>query len=74
MDASEAELEFGTRTMVDVLNEQRDFFKAKRDLAKARYEYIINNLALKQATGQLRVEDLAVINHWLINPPPPIES
>lgn len=65
VEASEAGLEVGTRTMVDVLTEQRNLFRAKRDYARARYDYIINSLALKQAAGTLNPGDLAIVNQWL---------
>ncbi|HYE34169.1 TolC family outer membrane protein [Methylocaldum sp.] len=65
VEASEAGLEVGTRTMVDVLTEQRNLFRAKRDYARARYDYIVNSLALKQAASTLSPEDLALVNHWL---------
>jgi outer membrane protein len=65
VEASEAGLEVGTRTMVDVLTEQRNLFRAKRDYARSRYDYIINSLALKQAAGTLNPGDLAIVNQWL---------
>ncbi|WP_133716560.1 TolC family outer membrane protein [Methylocaldum gracile] len=65
VEATEAGLEVGTRTMVDVLAEQRNLFRTKRDYARARYDYIINSLALKQAAGTLNPADLAIVNQWL---------
>ncbi|BBA34106.1 type I secretion outer membrane protein, TolC family [Methylocaldum marinum] len=65
VEASEAGLEVGTRTMVDVLTEQRNLFRTKRDYARARYDYIINSLSLKQAAGTLNPADLAIVNQWL---------
>lgn len=65
LDATEAGLEVGTRTLVDVLNGQRDLFRAKRDYADARYDYILNSLTLKQAAGVIAENDLVVINGWL---------
>lgn len=63
--AQEAGLEVGTRTIVDVLNAQRELFGAERDRARARYTYLLNGLRLKQAAGILTREDLAQINQWL---------
>jgi outer membrane protein len=68
LEASEAGLEVGTRTMVDVLNEQRNLYEAKRNYAKARYDYIINSLLLKQAASILQREDIELFNRWLIGP------
>lgn len=63
--AIEAGFQVGTRTSVDVLNAERDVFRAKRDLAASRYDYIIDTLTLKQAAGTLSREDLGLINAWL---------
>lgn len=66
-NAIEAGFQVGTRTTVDVLNAKRDLFRAKRDFADARYLYVIDILNLKQAAGTLAVDDLKLINSWLLN-------
>ena len=63
--AQEAGLEVGTRTTVDVLNAQRELFRAERDRAQARYTYLLNGLRLKQAAGILEPDDLDPINDHL---------
>jgi len=65
LQATEAGLEVGTRTTVDVLNSRRNVFRAQRDLAQSRYDYILNTLRLKQVTGQLQVTDIEQVNRWL---------
>jgi len=65
LEATEASFEVGTRTMIDVLLVQSKLFQAKRDYAKARYDYITNSLSLKQATGVLMREDVEAVNRWL---------
>ncbi len=65
LDATQAGFEVGTRTMVDVLNAQRDLFRAKSNYAKVRYSYILSGLQLKQAAGTLSAQDLEQINRWL---------
>ena len=60
--------EVGVRTEVDVLNAQQQLFSAKRDLAQARYSFILSQLRLKSAAGQLSEEDLAEVNRWLRSP------
>ncbi len=65
LEATEAGLEVGTRTTVDVLLARSDLFEAERGYARARYDYIINTLLLKQAAGVLVVQDLEQINQWL---------
>ncbi len=65
LQATEAGFEVGTRTIVDVLNAQRELFRATRDLARARYDYVLNSLRLKQAAGLLAESDLLQVNGWL---------
>ena len=64
-EATQAGFEVGTRTIVDVLLSQRELFRAKRDYARSRYDYILNTLRLKQAAGTLNVADIEAINEWL---------
>lgn len=65
LEATQAGFEVGTRTTVDVVASQRVLLQAKRDYARARYDYILNTLRLKQAAGTLTPEDLHGINTWL---------
>ncbi|WP_130471790.1 TolC family outer membrane protein [Candidatus Magnetaquicoccus inordinatus] len=55
----------GMRTMLDVLAAERDLFRAMRNLADARYRYILGALRLKFTAGQLGEQDLSHINEWL---------
>ncbi|MBL3591158.1 MAG: TolC family outer membrane protein [gamma proteobacterium endosymbiont of Lamellibrachia anaximandri] len=65
LDSTQAGYEVGTRTIVDVLNVQRNLFSAQTDYAGSRYDYILNGLQLKQAAGNLTQSDLEGINAWL---------
>lgn len=65
LEAAEAGLRVGTRTMVDVLATQRNLYRAKRDFAQARYDFINNGFLLKQAAGSLSRADLEAVNTWL---------
>lgn len=65
LEATQAGFDVGTRTLVDVLNSQRDLFAARRDLAQSRYEYILNTLSLFQASGALDESDVELVNTWL---------
>jgi len=67
-NATQAGFEAGTRTAVDVLLSLRDTFAAKRDYTTARYEFLLNTLKLKQATGTLSEKDLAGVSKLLIKP------
>lgn len=64
-EAIEAGFQVGTRTSVDVLDAQRDLFRARRDLSEARYSYMLNVLRLKRAAGTLAQDDLELISIWL---------
>lgn len=65
LEAAEVGLEVGSRTMVDVLTEQRNLFKAKRDYHQARYDYVVNGFLLKQAAGILSRDDVEQANGWM---------
>ena len=49
-------------TSREVLDSERDLYSAKRDLAKARYEYLLANLKLKATVGSLTGKDLENMN------------
>jgi outer membrane protein len=55
----------GVRTSVDVLNAQQQVFQTRRDLQQARYNYLLNTLRLKAATGTLAEPDLEQVNRAL---------
>jgi len=57
--------EVGVRTQIDVLNAQQQLSQTRRDLAQAKYNYILALLRLKAAAGQLTEQDLAQVNAWL---------
>lgn len=66
-EATQAGYEVGTRTAVEVLTALREQYRAERDYAQARYDYIINMLQLKQAAGMLTREDVVMVNQWLVH-------
>lgn len=66
LEAAETGLEVGNRTMVDVLTEQAQAFKAQREYARARYDYILSQFRLKWASGVLTTGDVMSINQGLI--------
>ncbi|MFH1604075.1 MAG: TolC family outer membrane protein [Pseudomonadota bacterium] len=55
----------GLATLLQVLDAERDLYAAKRDSAKARYDFLLNRLRLKQAAGTLSDADLIGINRFL---------
>lgn len=66
LDAIEAGYKVGSRTSVDVLDAQRALYGAQRDYARARYDYLLSILRLRQAVGGLRAEDLQGIDQLLV--------
>lgn len=65
LEATQAGFDVGTRTAVEVLDSQREMFRAQRDYIRARHAYILATLVLKQAAGTLNDEDVKLINNWL---------
>lgn len=64
----EAGLRLGARTNIDVLDAQQQLYRAQADLSRARYDYYLQTLRLKQTTGQLSVSDLEEISATLVSP------
>jgi outer membrane protein len=58
LEATQLGYKVGVRVNLDVLNAQTQLFTARRDLAKARYDELLNNLKLRQASGQLNPVDV----------------
>ncbi len=48
-----------------MLNAQTQLFSTQRDLAKARYDVLVNTLKLRQASGQLTPTDVDAVNRLL---------
>jgi outer membrane protein len=74
LEATQAGFDVGTRTIVDVLNSQFNLYRAITLFYQARYDYLVNVLRLKQAAGNLQVEDLEAIDRWLKDRPTPEEA
>jgi len=65
LKGTKVEFSQGTKTMFDVLSEQRYLYKSKADHAQARYNYLLNSLRLKKWASSLIVEDIQSINALL---------
>ena len=63
--STQAGFDVGTRTIVDVLNSQFNLYRAITLFYQARYDYLMNALRLKQAAGNLQIQDLEEIDQWL---------
>jgi outer membrane protein len=65
VEAKREGYEAGINTNLEVLDAQRDLFLSATDLLRARYDFILNILRLKQAAGTLNEEDLERFKRWL---------
>ncbi len=58
----------GVRINIDVLNAQQQLYSTQRDLARARYDALLNGLRLKSTAGALGETDVAQVNALLVPP------
>ncbi|MFA6314270.1 MAG: TolC family outer membrane protein [Sterolibacterium sp.] len=58
----------GTRTQIDILNAQQQRMNVRRDLANARYQYVLARVRLQGLVGSLNEEEISTINSWLSEP------
>jgi outer membrane protein len=65
LDSNKLGYEVGVRINIDVLNAQDTLFTTRRDLAKSRYDTILNGLKLKAQAAVLSDEDLRAVNALL---------
>jgi len=62
LESNKLGYEVGVRINIDVLNAQQQLYSTRRDLAKARYDTLLNGLRLKAASGTLGEVDLVELN------------
>ena len=65
LKATEAGYEVGTRTAVDVLESRRSLAVAQTNYSRSRYDYILNVMRLRLASGTLDRATLEDVNGWL---------
>ncbi|WP_095109326.1 TolC family outer membrane protein [Pseudomonas sp. Irchel 3E20] len=65
VEATEIGYQVGTRNIVDVLDAQRQLYTSVRNYNNTRYDYILDNLRLKQAAGTLSPGDLQDLSRYL---------
>lgn len=69
VQATQQSVKGGVRINLDVLNAQQQLYAAQRDLAQARYNYLLSYLRLRNAAGTLNAEDLhTVAGYFVISP------
>ena len=66
LEATQLGYKVGVRVNIDVLNAQSQLFQTQRDLAKARYDVILNRLKLRQASGVLAPQDIFTVEALLV--------
>ena len=77
LDSNLLGYQVGVRINIDVLNAQQQVFNTQRDLAKARYDVLMNGLRLKSAAATLSDADLQALAALMQTPtgdptePPP---
>jgi len=69
VESNQLGYEVGVRINIDVLNAEAQLYQTRRDLAKARYDTIMNGMRLKASTGVLSEEDVVQINTLLTSAP-----
>lgn len=65
VESSRKSFEAGARTRLDILNAETQAGTARRDLAQARFDYLVARVRLAALTGGLRAENIDEINGWL---------
>jgi outer membrane protein len=65
LEATQLGYRVGVRVNLDVLNAQSQLVTTQRDLAKARYDVLVNSLRLRLASGQLTAADVDAVNRLL---------
>jgi len=58
--------EAGSRTLPDVLNAEQLKVSAQRDLAQARFVYMLSRVRLQALAGGPKTEVIDEINGWLV--------
>ena len=73
LEATQAGFDVGTRTIVDVLNAQFLLYSSITNYYQSRYDYLLNAMRLRQAAGNLQVQDLERLDQFLVDRKSPEE-
>ena len=65
LDATQLGYKVGVKVNLDVLNAQSQLYQTQTDAAGARYQYLVSQLKLRQAAGNLTANDLLPIDALL---------
>lgn len=66
LEATQAGYDVGTRNIVELLDAQSTFFDAKNTYEQLRYDFVLQQITLKQLTGELSEADVEQLNKWLV--------
>ena len=61
LESNQLGYQVGVRINIDVLNAQQQLYTTQRDLAKARYDVLVNGLKLKSTAGSLGEADVEAV-------------
>ena len=65
LEATQVGYKVGTRNIVDLLQAEKNLYSAEKNLANAKYDYILANLRLALAAGTISPSDIVDINNLL---------
>ena len=65
LDQTTLGIEVGQRNIVELLRARENLYRALRQYADARYDYVLDTLMLKQISGVLTPQDIIDLNQWL---------
>ena len=65
LEATQVGYKVGTRNVVDLLQAEKNLYSAEKNLANAKYDYILANLRLALAAGTISPSNIADINNLL---------
>jgi outer membrane protein len=65
LDQTTLGIEVGQRNIVELLRARENLYRALRQYADARYNYVLDTLILKQISGILTPQDIIDLNEWL---------
>lgn len=65
LDGKQVGYRSGASTLLEMLDAERDLYSIRRDLAVARYTYLLNTMRLKQQAGTLSEQDIVYVNSLL---------
>ena len=65
LEATQVGYKVGTRNIVDLLQAEKNLYSAEKNLANAKYDYILANLRLALAAGTISPNNIVDINNIL---------